>query len=48
MYFGCVGNDEFSKRMREVAEEEGLVVDYLINKETPTGTCAAIITDNNR
>ncbi|CAJ0642048.1 12191_t:CDS:2 [Entrophospora sp. SA101] len=36
VYFGCVGDDEFSKRMREVAEAEGLVVDYLINKEVPT------------
>nr|CAG8556255.1 6319_t:CDS:2 [Entrophospora candida] len=41
VYFGCVGDDEFSKRMREVAEAEGLVVDYLVNKEVPTGTCAA-------
>ncbi|RIB12283.1 adenosine kinase [Gigaspora rosea] len=48
IYFGCVGNDKFSEQMRKAAHNSGLIVDYLVTDEHPTGTCAVIITDNNR
>jgi hypothetical protein len=34
--------------MRTAATSEGLTVDYLVNKDYPTGTCGVIITGHNR
>jgi len=48
IYFGCVGDDKFAQEMRNAAAKEGLTVDYLVNKEYPTGTCGVIITGHNR
>ncbi|CAI2177294.1 16981_t:CDS:2 [Funneliformis geosporum] len=48
IYFGCVGDDKFAQEMRNAASNEGLTIDYLVNKEFPTGTCGVIITDHNR
>ncbi|CAB4396642.1 Ribokinase-like protein [Rhizophagus irregularis] len=47
-YFGCVGDDQFAEEMRNAATNEGLTVDYLVNKDYPTGTCGVIITGHNR
>ncbi|CAG8437452.1 2821_t:CDS:2 [Diversispora eburnea] len=46
IYFGCVGKDKYADIMRKVAEKDGLIVDYLVDNEHPTGTCAVIITAN--
>jgi len=48
IYFGCVGDDQFAEEMRSAAANEGLTVDYLVNKDYPTGTCGVIITGHNR
>ncbi|CAG8453553.1 7907_t:CDS:2 [Acaulospora morrowiae] len=48
IYFGCVGSDQYADQMRKAAGKEGLTVDYLVDNEHPTGTCAVVITDLNR
>ncbi|CAH0694427.1 unnamed protein product [Spodoptera exigua] len=49
-YFGCVGNDEFAKILKDKAESDGVNVLYQVTTEKPTGTCAVLLTDggNNR
>lgn len=47
-YFGAVGDDTFGKRMISCCEEDGVNAQYLVNGELPTGTCAVVITGNNR
>lgn len=47
-YFGCVGNDNYAKILKEKAEGDGVNVLYQVNEETPTGTCAVLITDEGR
>merc|ERR1719446_1218289 len=47
-YMGCVGDDEYSAKMREVMEKDGVKALYMVDKATPTGTCAVCITGNNR
>src|SRR4051794_5901523 len=48
VYFGCVGNDSFSKELRKAAEESGVHLEYLVDPVAPTGTCAVVITDKHR
>jgi len=47
-YIGCVGNDENGKNMKAAAEEYGVTTRYLIDNDTPTGTCAVLLTDKER
>jgi len=47
-YVGCVGNDDFAHKLEEVARADGVNVQYLKDESTPTGTCAVLITGNNR
>jgi len=47
-YVGCVGNDDYAKKMKECAEADGVKTHFLTNKETPTGTCACLIVDKER
>lgn len=47
-YMGCVGNDEYSKKMRDVMEKDGVKAMYMVDEKTPTGTCAVCITGNDR
>merc|ERR1712157_124910 len=42
------GDDEYSAKMREVMEKDGVKALYMVDKSTPTGTCAVCITGNNR
>ncbi|RVD88047.1 uncharacterized protein DFL_002245 [Arthrobotrys flagrans] len=48
LYIGCIGNDEYGKRLKEVCDAEGLRVEYRIDEEVPTGRCGVIITGHNR
>ncbi|CAG8480275.1 4768_t:CDS:2 [Paraglomus brasilianum] len=48
VYVGCVGNDQFAVKLRQAAEKDGLRVEYMVVNDVPTGTCAAIITGQNR
>lgn len=47
-YMGCIGNDEFGKRMTETAKKDGVNVNYLVDPATPTGTCAVCVTGIER
>lgn len=47
-YFGAVGDDDFGKKMTSCCQEDGVNVQYLVNPETPTGTCAVVITGHDR
>ena len=49
IYFNLfTGNDEFGKILSTKATEAGVKVNYLIDGETPTGTCAVCITGKHR
>jgi len=45
---GAVGTDEYSKILEECAMNDGVNVRYQKWEEYPTGTCAVLITDQNR
>jgi len=47
-YMGCVGDDEYSKKMNDVMKESGVNALYMVDKSVPTGTCAVCITGNDR
>jgi len=47
-YIGCIGKDEFGSKLKEAAEKNGVTTHYLVDENTPTGTCAVIITDKER
>lgn len=47
-YFGAIGDDEFGKRMTQCCGEDGVNVQYYVNPEVPTGTCAVVVTGKNR
>jgi len=46
-FIGCVGKDEYAKTLEKAANEDGVNVPYM-HVDDPTGTCACLITDNNR
>lgn len=47
-YFGCVGKDKYADKLREIAEQAGVNVQYQVDESTPTGTCAVLITEKDR
>merc|ERR1719163_2197129 len=47
-YMGCVGDDEYSNKMKEVMKADGVNALYMVDKSVPTGTCAVCITGNDR
>lgn len=47
-YMGCVGTDESAKNMTACCEKEGVTATYLQDAAVPTGTCACLITGNDR
>lgn len=47
-YMGCVGNDDYAKKLEECASADGVLVHYMKDESTPTGTCAALIKDGER
>merc|ERR1719420_2024334 len=47
-YMGCVGDDEYSNKMKEVMKSDGVNALYMVDKSVPTGTCAVCITGNDR
>lgn len=47
--FGCVGDDDYGKKMITCCtDEDGVNVQYYIHPTAATGTCAVVITGNNR
>lgn len=47
-FMGCVGCDEYAKQLRDCATKDGVLVHYMEDPTTPTGTCAALIKDGER
>ena len=47
-YMGCVGKDESAATMTKECEKEGVVVQYMVDEATPTGTCAVCVKDGER
>ncbi|XP_017767202.1 PREDICTED: adenosine kinase 2 isoform X2 [Eufriesea mexicana] len=47
-YMGCVGMDKYSKILEDKARADGLNVRYQYTNQEPTGTCAVLITGNER
>lgn len=48
VFVGAVGKDENATRLKNAATKAGLEVNYMVNPEKPTGTCALLITGVNR
>lgn len=48
MFTGAVGNDEFGRLMSVKAKEDGVDVNYMIDPDTPTGTCAVLLTEDGK
>ncbi|XP_065157368.1 adenosine kinase-like isoform X2 [Atheta coriaria] len=47
-FFGCVGEDEYSKILEERARADSVNVQYQYDVKQPTGTCAVLITGHHR
>jgi len=47
-YIGCVGKDEYGRLLRSRAEADGVEVHYLEDADTPSGTCAVLVTNKDR
>lgn len=47
-FMGAVGVDKFADQMRTKATEDGVNVSYQVIADTPTGTCACLISDNGK
>lgn len=48
-YFGSIGDDEYGKKMTTCCtDEDGVNVQYYVHPTAATGTCAVVITGNNR
>jgi adenosine kinase len=48
VYMGCVSNDHYAEQMKKAAAEDGLETKYQIVEDVPTGTCAVLITGQDR
>eukprot|EP00548_Thalassiothrix_antarctica_P001549 CAMPEP_0194129274 /NCGR_PEP_ID=MMETSP0152-20130528/513_1 /TAXON_ID=1049557 /ORGANISM="Thalassiothrix antarctica, Strain L6-D1" /LENGTH=343 /DNA_ID=CAMNT_0038823411 /DNA_START=36 /DNA_END=1068 /DNA_ORIENTATION=- len=47
-FMGCVGNDDYGKKLDECATNDGVLVHYMKDESTSTGTCACLIKDGER
>jgi len=47
-FMGCVGDDDYAKQLETCANDGGVLVHYMKDTTTPTGTCAALIKDGER
>merc|ERR1719189_1339247 len=47
-YMGCVGDDDYGKKLGEACKADGVQVMYMVDKNTPTGKCAVTILDKER
>lgn len=48
VYSGCVGNDEYGRKLEAAASKDHVRVEYLKDAAYPTGTCAVLIHDKER
>merc|ERR1719408_999050 len=47
-YMGCIGDDDNGKKMIEACAADGVKTAYMIDKSTPTGCCAVLVTTPER
>ena len=47
-FMGCVGNDEYGTKLEDCASADGVLVHYMKDESTETGTCACLIKDGER
>ncbi|BFF89886.1 adenosine kinase 2 [Drosophila madeirensis] len=47
-FFGAVGKDKFAERIAKRAKADGVETHYQVKEEMPTGTCAVIVSGQNR
>lgn len=47
-FLGCVGNDAYGEQLAESAGSDGVLVDYMKDAGTSTGTCAVLVKDGER
>eukprot|EP00913_Durusdinium_trenchii_P016997 g15982.t1 len=47
-YMGCIGEDEFGKKLTDACKKDGVDCKYMIDKTTPTGACAVTIMNKER
>eukprot|EP00450_Noctiluca_scintillans_P004816 CAMPEP_0194502548 /NCGR_PEP_ID=MMETSP0253-20130528/26108_1 /TAXON_ID=2966 /ORGANISM="Noctiluca scintillans" /LENGTH=474 /DNA_ID=CAMNT_0039344711 /DNA_START=40 /DNA_END=1464 /DNA_ORIENTATION=- len=47
-YMGCVGKDEYADKMQAACEKDSVACVYMVDENTPTGTCACCIVDTER
>merc|ERR1719210_2445062 len=45
---GCVGDDEYGKKLADACSKDGVQAMYMVDKSTPTGKCAVTILDKER
>lgn len=47
-FVGCIGEDKFGEIMKQKSQEGGLFVPFMQTKDSPTGTCAVVVTGKDR
>jgi adenosine kinase len=47
-FVGCIGKDSFGKQLSDCATSDGVLVHYMMDETTPTGTCAVLVKDGER
>ena len=47
-YMGCIGTDAFGKQLEDCAAANGVLVHYMKDEATPTGTCAVLVKGGER
>eukprot|EP00834_Sanchytrium_tribonematis_P007724 NODE_748_length_4248_cov_1.384912.p2 type:complete len:342 gc:universal NODE_748_length_4248_cov_1.384912:3216-2191(-) len=47
-FIGCVGNDDFGKKLSEIAGKDGVKTAYMIHPTVQTGTCAVLVNGKHR
>jgi adenosine kinase len=47
-YVGCIGSDDFGKKLSDCALADGVNAVYLEDAEQPTGTCAVLVTGHGQ
>ena len=47
-FCGSVGKDENAKRLEDAARADGVNVQYYVDEEHPTGTCAVLVCEKDR
>ena len=47
-YIGCMGKDDFGEQLEKEALKAGVKVQYMVDDQEPTGTCACLITEKVR